>query len=120
MNMNITSLPNDIFLLIIQYLSPLELVLSRAVSKQFYAAFTQPDLNRHVLQQHYPRVREIRGFINEEYINWSDTFAKVAARYHHLKTGKPRSIEKLALGRSFVVPKWARYYPVHNWRQHTV
>lgn len=116
--MDITALPNDIFLLIIEYLSPLELILSRAVCKQFYAAFTESDLNRHVTQKHYPRARELREVTNEDPINWSDTFARVAARYHHLKTGKPRSIEKLALGKSLVLPKWARHYPIHTWHQY--
>lgn len=45
-------------------------------------------------------------------------FAQVAARYYHLKAGKPRSVEKLALGRSFVAPKWARNYPVATWQRH--
>jgi hypothetical protein len=35
-----------------------------------------------------------------------------------LESGKPRSIEKLALRKSFVVPKWARNYPISTWHQH--
>jgi hypothetical protein len=117
--MNITGLPNDIFLLIIAHLSPSEFILSRRISKSFYAAFTESDLNRHVLQQHYPRVRELKNAIsNDDQIDWSQVFAKVAARYHHLKAGKPRGNEKLALGKSFVVPKSARYYPVATWQRH--
>jgi hypothetical protein len=116
--MDITSLPNDIFLLIVAYLSPLDLILNRRVSKAFNAAFTESELNRQVLLSHYPRVRELRCISNSDNVDWARTFAQVAARYHHLKSGKPRSIEKLALRKSFVVPKWARYYPVGIWQRH--
>jgi hypothetical protein len=116
--MNITTLPNDIFLLIIDYLSSLDLILNRRVSKGFNAAFTEPDLNRHVLLKHYPRVRELRSISNPDDVDWCRMFAQVAARYYHLKAGKPRSVEKLALGRSFVVPKWAWYYPIATWQRH--
>jgi hypothetical protein len=113
--MNITAFPNDIFFLIITYLSPKELILSRRVSKQFHDAFTQPDLSRHVLVSHYPRAREVRIVDQNASVDWASIFAKVASRYHHLKSGIPKGIEKLPLGRSFVVPQWARYYPVAPW-----
>lgn len=116
--MDITSLPNDIFLLIVAHLSPSDLILNRRVSKSFNAAFTESDLNRHVLLSHYPRVRELRNIATSDDIDWPWMFARVAARYHYLKSGKPRSIEKLALGKSFVVPKWARYYGVATWQRH--
>ncbi|KUJ24003.1 uncharacterized protein LY89DRAFT_604302 [Mollisia scopiformis] len=114
--MDITAFPNDIFLIVIAYLSPKDLILCRSVDKRFQAAFTESDLNRHVLVQHYPRARELRHI--DLNVDWAQTFAKVVGRYHHLKTGKPRSISKLALGRSFVVPSWARYYPISPWQRH--
>lgn len=114
--MDITTLPNDIFLIIIDHLSPRDLILCRSVNKDFYAAFTESDLNRRVLQQHYPRTRELR-YINPD-ANWTQVFAKVAGRYQHLKDGKPRSISKHALARSFVVPKWARYHAIAPWQRH--
>jgi hypothetical protein len=116
--MDITILPNDIFLLVIAHLSPLDLILNRRVSKTFNAAFTESDLNRHLLLNHYPRVRELRNISNPNDVDWCKMFAQVAARYHHLKSGKPRCVERLPLGRSFVVPKWARYYPVAPWNRH--
>jgi hypothetical protein len=116
--MDITTFPNDIFLIIISYLSPSDIILNRSISKSFHAAFTEPKLCRYVLQQHYPRVRELRHTGDGEPTNWSHILAKVTARYHYLQAGKPRSIQKLALGKSFVVPKWARYYPVAKWAQH--
>lgn len=116
--MNAVDLPTDIFLLIIKYLSPSDLIVSRSISKKFLTAFTDPDVNRQALLEHYPRVRELRDINDKEDINWSDTFAKVAARYGHLKAGKPQSIEKLKLGKSLVLPNWARNYPISNWHQH--
>jgi hypothetical protein len=116
--MNIAALPVDVFLLIAAHLSPADIVLNRRVSKGFYAAFTDSDVCRHVLLQHYPRAREVRNAAHDGSIDWSRVFSKVAARYHHLRAGKPRSVERLALGKSFVVPKWARYYPVSPWHQH--
>ena len=116
--MNITNFPNDLFLLIIAHLSPSDLILNRRVSKSFYTAFTEADLNRHMLRQHYPRAREVRDLVDTSQGNWADVFVKVAGRYHYLKTGKPRSIEKFALGKSFVVPSWAKSYPISSWQRH--
>jgi hypothetical protein len=115
MSMNITDLPNDIFLLVIENLSPIDLIICRLVSKSFHAAFTDTNLSYHVLLQHYPRSREVR---NETQVdNWVEAFARVARRYHHLQTGSPRGIETFTLGKSFVVPSWARHYPVVPWQR---
>lgn len=118
MNMDITEFPNDIFLLVVSCLSPKDLVLCRRVSKSFSAAFAESDLNYKLLKFHYPRVRELRNGNDGDTRDWSEAFKQVAARYHHLKSGKPRSIEKYPLGKSFVVPIWARFYPVAPWQRH--
>ncbi|TVY13312.1 hypothetical protein LARI1_G007407 [Lachnellula arida] len=115
--MNITAFPNDIFILIIANLSPTDLILCRRVSKQFHAAFSESDLNYHLLKFHYPRVRELRGAENPE-SNWSEAFKRAASRYHHLKSGRPQSIEKFPVAKSLVVPSWARSYPVAPWQRH--
>jgi len=116
--MSITILPNDVFLLVVAYLSPRELILCRRVSRKFHDAFTEFELNRHVLLQHYPRARELRNTDQVRCVDWSYVFSKVAGRYHHLKKGLPRSIEKLALAKSFVVPQWSRNYGVAPWQRH--
>jgi len=115
---SIAALPNDIFLLIVTYLSPTDLILSRRVSKQFYAAFTESDLSRHLLLQHFPRTRELRDVDKLRPADWSHAFANVARRYHHLRAGIPSSIQKLPLGKSFVLPAWARHFPVAPWHRH--
>jgi hypothetical protein len=116
--MSITALPNDIFLLIVAYLSPKELILNRRVSKRFHDAFTEFELNRHVLLQHYPKARELRHADQNSSVDWSSLFAKVAGRYHYLKSGTPRSIEKLPLAISFIIPRWSQNYGVKPWRRH--
>lgn len=47
--MSLTDLPDDLFILILAYLSPRDLIRSRRVSKNFNAAFTNPDVNRQLL-----------------------------------------------------------------------
>ena len=118
--LDITDLPNDIFLLIIAHLSPSDLIGGRSVSRKFYAAFTESHFNRHVLQRHYPRARELRSITSDDHVDWSKLFAGITARYHYLKAGRPRSVEKLALGlgTSFVNPEWSKFCPVHPWHRH--
>src|SRR5664279_4170512 len=109
--MDITKLPNDIFLMIAAHLSPRDLILCRPINKNFHAAFTEAELNRKVLLQHYPRTRDIYSV--DPNVNWPQVFAKVAGRYHYLQAGQPRSISKLVLARSSVIPQWPRYYTLH-------
>jgi hypothetical protein len=115
--MDITKFPYDLFILVVSHLSPSDLILNRRVSKDFYSAFTDSQLCLSWLEQHYPCAREARNATAKHEVDWSRVFSKVAARYHYLKAGRPRSVEKFALGRSFVVPKWARYYPISTWHQ---
>jgi hypothetical protein len=98
--MDIIIFHRDVFL-IISHLSPSDLLLSRRVNKRFYAAFTDSNLSRHLLQQHYTQARELKNTTSDDdQTDWARVFAKIAATYHHLKAG-PRSIEKLALGKKF-------------------
>lgn len=85
--MGITTLPNDIFLLIVALLSPSDLIVSRRVSKAFNAAFTASSLNRHELTSRFPRVRELRFVSDFDDVDWSRMFVQVAARYHYLQSG---------------------------------
>lgn len=116
--MDSTSLPNDVFLLIIAYLSPQDLILSRSVSKSFNSAFTSSDLNRQALLWHYPRSREFRLLDPTGPNDWANVFAQVASRYHYLKAGTPREIEKLPLGMSAALPEWSRHRGIAPWNRH--
>ncbi|KAH8815125.1 hypothetical protein F5884DRAFT_746687 [Xylogone sp. PMI_703] len=115
--MDITALPDDLFLLVLDYLSPSELIACRAICKSWQKAFTDPDRSRRWLQQHYPRVRELRHFSQGEAQNWSQVLATVCRRYHYLKAGRPRKTVALALKKSLMVPEWARHYPVATWQR---
>lgn len=119
--MRITDLPIDIFILIALHLSTEDSIVSRRVSKAFYATFTDSSLNRRLLLRHYPRARETRLINNandQAEVDWALQYENAAARYHHLKTGAPSWIERLPLARSLVAPKWARHYPVAPWQRH--
>ncbi|KAI9053662.1 hypothetical protein LZ554_002616 [Drepanopeziza brunnea f. sp. 'monogermtubi'] len=116
--MDITTLPNDIFRLIVQYLSPIDLILCRRVSKSFHAAFIESDLSRHLLLQHFPRSRESRCVGQSTSQNWAQDFSRVSGRYYHLESGTPSKIEALPLGKSFLLPTWSRYFPVSPWHRH--
>ncbi|CZS91136.1 related to F-box domain protein [Rhynchosporium agropyri] len=115
--MDITTLPNDIFRLVLDYLPPEVLILLRRVSRQFHATLTETDLCHHLLMQHFPRCREIRYKTSNHSRDWALELLRVTKRYHHLVRGTPNIIEKLPLAKSFVVPAWSRNYPVAPWQR---
>ncbi|CAJ2513336.1 Uu.00g014550.m01.CDS01 [Anthostomella pinea] len=93
---DLTELPNDLFLLIISYLSPQEGVLCRRVSRGWHAAFTSDDVSRNLMRWHFPRAREMRlSQLAPKQPEWARIFPKVARRYFHLRSAKPRLIEKI-------------------------
>ncbi|TAQ90522.1 hypothetical protein B7494_g1160 [Chlorociboria aeruginascens] len=115
--MDITSLPDDIILILTSFLSPSDLVVNRRVCKKWHSLFTEPEFNLYLLQRHYPRSREVRlsKDKDKDKTDWSRVFLHVSQRYHHLKTGTPRSIQQLRLGQAFVGLKWAAVAP---WERH--
>jgi hypothetical protein len=58
--MNIASLPNDVFLLIVAYLGPDDLVRGRRVSRAWQAALESQPLCLSLLKWHFPHAREMR------------------------------------------------------------
>lgn len=113
--MDITGLPNDIFIIITSFLEPADCIRCRKVNRRFNYAFTDPDFCRTFVGQHYSRAREVRNADSRS--DWSEVLSKVAARYHFLEAGKPRSIERLALASSLVLPAWSRRYGVSPWHR---
>ncbi|KAI1336427.1 hypothetical protein F5Y15DRAFT_207149 [Xylariaceae sp. FL0016] len=100
---DLTDLPYDVFLLIISYLSPQDSVLCRTISRAWNAAFTREDVLRDLMRWHFPRCREMRATA-QSYAGvemgaarppWSRIFARVARRYFHLRSAKPRMVEKI-------------------------
>ncbi|KAI1365023.1 hypothetical protein F5Y08DRAFT_305102 [Xylaria arbuscula] len=94
---DITDFPQDIFLLVISYLSPIESVLCRRVKRSWSAAFTSDDVSWNLMRWHFPRVREMRNSVRElDNISWSHIFANVARRYFYLRSAKPRIVESIS------------------------
>lgn len=93
---DIVHLPHDLFLIVLSHLPPSTCVLCRAVSRQWHAAFTDPDTCLRLLRWNFPRCREMRLLGHDTTTTpWTTTFAHVARRYHHLRLARPRLIEKL-------------------------
>ncbi|KAI9811375.1 MAG: hypothetical protein M1827_005535 [Pycnora praestabilis] len=127
--MELPDLPNDVFLLVTRYLSTRDIVLCRMPSRKWYNAFTNERFIEQILKRHFPLAKETRqlqtGSIGALYwhgdkrdaIDWRRVFDKVAARYHALQGGAPRSVEKLKTKVSTEFQK-AHLFPVANWERH--
>ncbi|KAI9720070.1 MAG: hypothetical protein M1812_003197 [Candelaria pacifica] len=128
--MDFTSLPNDIFLIVTQYLSPRDVVRCRVASRSWYQAFTDPFFIQGILKQEFPNAREVRQLQSagsfqiqsqvangDESLNWVRTFDLVAARYHALQTATPQSIGKLELYSTPNDSRRARVYGVKHWQR---
>lgn len=117
--MNVIDLPRDIFLIVLAYLSPKDLISIRRVSRSFRSTFTNNDLCCHLVQEHYPLSQE--GRLAEAISpdsKWDDIFSRVACRYHHLSRATPASSKTFPLAHSFVLPAWSRSYSVAPWQRH--
>lgn len=89
---DIVHLPHDLFLIVLSHLPPSTCVLCRAVSRQWHAAFTDPDTSLRLLRWNFPRCREMRL---HDHPDTATTFADVARRYHHLGLARPRLVSTL-------------------------
>jgi len=103
----IPSLPEDVFLLILENLDSWDMVRCRKVSKAWQEVFTKTEYMRLMLKK-YPLAREIQELANSGILSkpatqstdWQDIFDKVASRYYHLTHGKARSLNKYKLAAS--------------------
>lgn len=121
---DVAHLPNDVFLLVISYLSFEDCIVCRRVSRAWLAAFSSDDVSWYLMKWHFPRSREMRTTtLSARRRDWAAIFADVARRYHHLQVAKPRVTEKLdvmaetPLNRSFrPVEPWNRFL---RWNENT-
>ncbi|KAI1160538.1 hypothetical protein F5B18DRAFT_632150 [Nemania serpens] len=112
-----TSLPLDVFLLIISYLSPAETILCRRVSRSWNAVFTSDDVSWKLMKWHFPRVREMRNpAVSLDRSAYAHTFPKVARRYFHLRSARPRLIERIDIDAG--VGQGSSFYEVEPWNRH--
>lgn len=97
--MNLTDLPYPIFIEIISYLSPREIILCRRISSDVLKALQGHDLSISLILTHFPRALEGRTL--RKYLevgdsialdngDWVSVFAILARRYYHLATAVPR------------------------------
>lgn len=126
---DISSLPRDIFLIIVDQIDPWDLIRCRLVCRSWYQAFTDLDTLQLVLKQSFPLAKEVRDILSSDTevaskslklqdTDWLRLFDKVTSRYFHLVHGRPRSVEKLKLwdlpGRGLR----KLWYPVSPWEYH--
>ncbi|KAK9417202.1 hypothetical protein SUNI508_09006 [Seiridium unicorne] len=91
-------LPNDLFLLVLSYLSPEDSIVCRRVSRIWHRTFTSDNLAWYLITLHFPRSREMRmAATSSERPDWAGMYGEVARRYHHLGMAKPRLTEKIAI-----------------------
>ncbi|KAI1187154.1 hypothetical protein F5B17DRAFT_400679 [Nemania serpens] len=112
-----TSLPSDVFLLIISYLSPAESILCRRVSRSWNAVFTSDEISWNLMRWHFPRVREMRnpaGALDRS--AYAHIFPKVARRYFHLRSARPRLVERIDTDAG--VGQGSFFYEVEPWNRH--
>lgn len=120
--MKLTDLPDSIFLDLIEYLSPREVVLCRCLSRDALLAFSRDDLSRRLLLLHFPRSLEgrlLKGLVTKKsdlvkQVDWPTVFAQVARRYYALETARPSSVEKVKLLHD---PKGLRVRGVAPWNR---
>ena len=103
-------LPTELFVIVTNYLDPIDIVRCRLTSKAWYREFTHESLLRDVLVREHGDAQEVRALIEPETGQmmdslpgdksgqpddiWKRTFDRVIARRQALKSGKPRFITK--------------------------
>ncbi|KAI0141334.1 hypothetical protein BJ166DRAFT_541263 [Pestalotiopsis sp. NC0098] len=96
----LVDLPNDLFLLVISYLSPEDTFVCRRVCRTWQSTFSSEDVAWYLLKLHFPRSRELRFELTcSTRADRAAVYAEVAQRYHHLRAAKPRSTEKITIAR---------------------
>ncbi|KAB5536386.1 hypothetical protein GE09DRAFT_325808 [Coniochaeta sp. 2T2.1] len=112
-------LVDDCWIEIFRRLPPREIVRARHVSKQLHKVLTDSEVSRRLLQLMFPQCREVRLDVLQHRLDnlpdmphnlrvevecraqqmkdWSEIFATVARRYHHLESGTPREYLKLPM-----------------------
>lgn len=88
-------LPNDLFLMIVSFLSPEDSIACRRVNRAWLSTFTSEDVSWNLMKWHFPRSREMRRLASTKRPDWPACFANVARRYHYLRTARPRLVDKI-------------------------
>ena len=103
--MILTNLPPCLFLEIISYLTPKDIIRCRALSSTLQQALLQFETSIALILDHFPRSREGRllreriargeDVYLEQSFKWADVYARLARRYYYLGHAKPRTVTKI-------------------------
>ncbi|QSS56850.1 F-box domain-containing protein [Histoplasma capsulatum var. duboisii H88] len=128
----ITSLPQDIFLMILSYLCYIDVTHCRRVSRSWNAAFGNPFNLYTFLKWTFPFAREVRRYHQEKLLDnehgipphdnyWRELFDNISARYFHLHVGRPQSIERYKIWPNYTqnIRTGSRLFPVPPWEAHS-
>lgn len=128
----ITSLPQDIFLMILSYLCYIDVIYCRRVSRSWNAAFGNPFNLYTFLKWTFPFAREVRRYHQEKLLDnehgipphdnhWRELFDNISARYFHLHVGRPQSIERYKIWPNYTqnIRTGSRLFPVPPWEAHS-
>lgn len=114
----LTSLPLDVFLLIIRYLSPTDTIRCRRVSRSWNAVFTDDGISRNLMRWHFPRAREMRnaaaGALGHQ-PGYARMFPEVICRYLCLRAARPRMMQKIVIDAA--VRQESHFYEVEPWNR---
>lgn len=133
--MALTDLPYPVFIEIISYLSPREIILCRRISSDVLKALQGHDLCVSLILTHFPRALEGRMLrksledgdsIALDNGDWASVFFILARRYYHLATAVPRITTQIPMlqdaDRLRGVTPWNRFLklddktaPFHYW-----
>lgn len=112
--LNLIDLPTDPFLLVTSFLSPIDIIFCRLVSKSWHKEFVDDSFLRDILVREFPVAREVRNLLARELAVpenrhegsrgesrniWQVNFDRVVARYCALRNGKPLQVTKKRLSR---------------------
>ena len=129
---DLPDLPTDVFLMITDFLDPIDLVRCRLVSNKWHRTFMNELFLRGVLVMEYGNTPEVHALRKFEVENddlgqfrdvWRKAFDRVLARKLAIKSGRPRHVRKLDLRNGlkisgkqagipdihFRVTPWSRY-----------
>ncbi|KAL1848642.1 hypothetical protein Plec18170_007952 [Paecilomyces lecythidis] len=124
--LDICTLPQELFLMILSSLQPPDVIRCRRVCKSWYNVFGNPSNLMPLLKKWYPLAKEVRelrektipshlDLKDEDYYHWQRIFDRVISRYDHLARGQPRSTRVFSLCRDDNSSKWFRVPP---WDSH--
>ncbi|KAJ9651898.1 hypothetical protein H2198_008862 [Neophaeococcomyces mojaviensis] len=122
--MNLAAFPQDVFLLILQYLEAWDLLRCQLVCREWKQTFSH-DIYLKTMLKGYAGATELRRLLAKEKnclnldsqieINLQSIFRTVASRYFHLSLGKARSLERYKLR---ALDQSGDWYPVGQWDYH--